>query len=136
MRKKVSTVLCIFALTCCFSPLLSVQTNYGNIDEISTALKDGSSRELVKFFDNSIELNLVNKQSDYSKNQAEIVMRDFFKKFPPNDFEIIHKGESTENIRYFIGKYESRGTNFRILIKSKLEKRNHLKIYSMDFTKG
>ena len=75
-----------------------------------------------------------NGTGDYSQNQAELILRDFFRKFPPKDFEVIHKGESKENLWYLIGNYESEEADFKVLVKGK-QNNGHLKIYSMDFKK-
>lgn len=104
------------------------------IEEIATSFKTGSSKDLAKFFDNGIELNLDGTQGEYSKNQAELVMRDFFKKFPPVDFRIIHQGSTLEQILYLIGDFRTESLNFRILLKGKSDKEN-LKIYRLDIVR-
>ncbi|WP_226389642.1 DUF4783 domain-containing protein [Penaeicola halotolerans] len=104
------------------------------LDDVKLAMKAGSSKELVKFFSDMIEINISGSQADYSKNQAEFVIRDFFKKNTPVDFEVIHKGESKDGLRYAIATYKSDSGNFRVLIRGKLVE-NEFKIYNLDFTK-
>ena len=76
----------------------SYQANAQNevINNVRTAIKAGSSKELVKSFNNMVELNFEGAKSNYSKSQAELVMKEFFKKYPPQDFQYIHKGSSKE----------------------------------------
>ena len=86
------------------------------INNVRTAIKAGSSKELVKSFNNMVELNFEGAKSNYSKSQAELVMKEFFKKYPPQDFQYIHKGSSKEGLTYVIGKYDYESGSFRVWI--------------------
>lgn len=86
------------------------------INNVRAAIKAGSSRELVKNFNNTIELNFDGEKSNYSRTQAEFVLRDFFKKYPPSNFEYIHQGASKQGLTYVIGKYTYDGGAFRVLL--------------------
>jgi hypothetical protein len=89
------------------------------------------SKELASFFDKGIELNINGNQGAYSKVQAELVMRDFFSKNPPEDFEIIHQAGNGDQVLYFIGNYLSDNFLYRVFIKSKTIEED-FRIYSMD----
>jgi hypothetical protein len=104
------------------------------IEEIVPVFKSGSSKDLVRYFDTTVELNMNGSQGDFSKNQAEVVVRDFFKKNPPTDFQIVHQGESGSNIRYYIAYYISPEQNYRVLMKTKGTKEKSV-IYSLEFKK-
>ncbi|GGF28667.1 hypothetical protein GCM10011339_16070 [Echinicola rosea] len=112
----------------------SVWAQQDDPEEIAMSIKAGSSKDLAAFFDRNVELSINGNEGDYSKNQAEMVMRDFFKKFSPSDFDIVHRGTSGNQIEYFIGTYDSSGTIFRILIKCKKDDKG-CSIYSLDITK-
>ena len=86
------------------------------IKNVRTALKAGSSKELVKNFNRTIELNFDGDKSNYSRTQAEFVLRDFFKKYPPSDFQYIHQGASKQGLTYVIGKYTFESGSFRVLL--------------------
>ncbi len=101
------------------------------LDDVKLAMKAGSSKELVKFFSDMIEINISGSQADYSKNQAEFVIRDFFKKNTHRAKNI--EGESKDGLRYAIATYKSDSGNFRVLIRGKLVE-NEFKIYNLDFT--
>jgi len=116
---------------------LTLGSSFGNAqsqEEIVKTILSGSSRELAKYFNNTLALNMNNDSGDYSNNQAELILRDFFRKFPPKDFEVVHQGESKETLWYFIGNYESEEADFKVLVKGKQEN-EQLRIYSMDFKK-
>lgn len=104
------------------------------INNVKTAMKAGSSKELTKYFNEVVEMVIDGDPADYSKTQAEFVLKDFFKKYPPADFQYIHQGASKEGIRYAIGKYTYDGGSFRVLLRAKEIKANY-RVYSIDFTK-
>jgi hypothetical protein len=86
------------------------------INNVRAAIKAGSSKELVKNFNNTVELNFDGEKSNYSRTQAEFVLRDFFKKYPPSDFQYIHQGASKQGLTYVIGKYTFSNGSFRVLL--------------------
>jgi len=105
------------------------------VENISKAIKDGSSKELAPHLDAAVEIKLGDIRGDYSKSQAELVMRDFFKKYPALDFIILQRGESSEHIHYIIGTYRSASDSFKVLVKTRAKADNLLKIYALEFTK-
>ena len=82
-------------------------------DKISEALKKGDAKELAKHFNKSLEVVVLDKENIYSKQQAELVVKDFFKKFPPKNFEVQHNGGPTD-AKYSIGIYTSGVQKFRV----------------------
>ena len=72
-------------------------------DEIGTAIRNGDARQLAIYFDNTVDVTILDKENVYSKAQAEFVIKDFFSKNPPKTFNIIHKGSSPEGTQYAIG---------------------------------
>lgn len=105
-----------------------------NIDDIASTFRYGSSKDLARFFDQGIDINITGNHGDYSKNQAELVMRDFFKKFPPVDFSILHKGNGSDQIINYIGAYSSGNSEFRVFIRGK-KSENNIRIFSLDIVK-
>jgi len=104
------------------------------IDNARLALKTGSSKELAKYFNKMVELNIDGEKSNYSKTQAEFVLRDFFKKFPPTDFQYIHQGASREGLKYAIGRYTYPNGSFRVYMLVKKFDDSYL-IDTLDFSK-
>ncbi len=96
---------------------------------ISVSVEDGDCKELAKFFNNNIELVIIDSEDVYSKSQAELIMKDFFSKYPPDDFDILHEG-GREASRYAIGKLVSGDNVFRVyFLLNKVE--DELKIHQM-----
>ena len=109
-------------------------TSLFNLNDVSVFFKNGSSKELAKYFDQAINLNINGNQGDYSKNQAEYILKDFFIKYPPTDFKILHKGGSPGPTMFYVGSYTADNNQFRILIKG-ANKDNLMRIYSLEIIK-
>jgi hypothetical protein len=130
-----------FILSLFLSVFLSFQPIFGNegevdsIDPVISAIDGGSSGDLAKFFDSSISLNVNGQQGDYSKNQAEIVIRDFFKKNPSMGFKVVFRNETNPSLISYIGDYQSTADSFKVFIRVSQQGEN-LKIYSLDFVKA
>ena len=105
------------------------------IKNVRTAIKAGSSKELVKYMNNTVELTFDGSKSSYSRTQAEFVLRDFFKKYPPKDFQYIHQGASREEgLKYVIGKYSYENGSFRVYMLFKQFKGVYM-VDLIDFSK-
>ena len=104
------------------------------INNMRAALKAGSSKEFVKNFNTMVELNFEGEKSNYSKSQAELVLKEFFKKYPPTDFQYIHKGASKQGLTYVIGKYTFESGSFRVWILIKKFDDEYL-VDSIDFSR-
>jgi len=117
------------------------QPNFGeekvleSIDPVISAIDGGSSGDLAKYFDASLSLNINGQQGEYSKNQAELVIRDFFKKNPSMGFTVVYRSETNPNLSSFIGDYQSQQGPYKVFIKISQQAGN-LKIYSLEFVKA
>ncbi|OOG70757.1 hypothetical protein B0E43_18120 [Algoriphagus sp. A40] len=106
-----------------------------SIDPIVSAIGSGSSSELARFFDSSISMNVNGQQGEYSKSQAEIVLKDFFKKNPSQGFSIVFQNENPGSLSTYIGEYSSTQNKFKVFIKVS-QNSNSFRIYSLDFVKS
>lgn len=69
-----------------------------NIDESETvvvALKLGNAGMLADYFDARVEISLPDKSDNYSKNQAGMVVKDFFNNVEVKNFEFKHSDEKS-----------------------------------------
>lgn len=121
-----------FALFLMLAPLAKAQSEV--VSSVNAALKIGSSKELARHFNNMVELGFDGNKSGYSQTQAEFVMKDFFAKNPPSNFEVIHQGASREGLRYTIGKYTHRNGSFRVYMLIKQNKGTYY-VDTIDFTR-
>jgi hypothetical protein len=91
--------------------------------DIAIAFKVGSAEELARYFNNTIELVIIDKEDVYSKIQAQQIVDNFFVEHYPKSFEFIHQGGKEES-KFAIGKLVTFNGTFRVtlLIKEKNEK--------------
>lgn len=99
------------------------------IEKLKNSLKTGNSKELVSGFHDMVEVTLPDQEgSNYSKTQAEFVLRDFMKKYPPVDFKYVHKVLDREDFKFVIGEYLYNGGKYRVTMVIKPAKG----VYSVD----
>src|SRR5262245_19750143 len=92
--------------------LLFSAVSQSNIDEVIGALRAGSSSELSKYFDDSVELTLPDKSDSYSKAQAQLIVKDFFNNNGVKGFDLKHKGDSPGG-HFAIGTLQTNAGKFR-----------------------
>lgn len=80
---------------------------------IGLAFKSANSKDLAAFFNKTIELVILDKEDVYSRQQAEIIVGDFFRKHKPTSYKTIHKG-GKEQAQYAIGNLVTNNGNFRV----------------------
>lgn len=90
------------------------------IDGISNAIRSGNPKNISKYFIENIDLKVIAKEDVYSKEQAEMILKDFFIKHPVKSFTVAHKSEPKGGSQYVIGTLETSNGKFRIyfLIKT------------------
>lgn len=99
-------------------PMLVISTAGLALDifgEIANAIRSGEAKAITRYCGSTINLTIINQEDQYSKAQAEQVLRDFFLKNTPRSFNIIHKGVSKEGAKFAIGTMNSaQGGSFRV----------------------
>ncbi len=113
---------------------LEVKAQDNVISNVKAAIKAGSSKELIKYSNDVIELKIDGESSNYSKTQAEFILKDFFRKNPSDGFDYVFEGKSREGLKYAIGSYAYKGGNYRVYILFK-KAGDGLVIDTLDFTK-
>ena len=83
-------------------------------DDISNAIKTGNASELTKHFNTNLDITILGNSNSYSKSQAEMIIKDFFKKYPPKSFKVIHQGTSADGSQFSICNYVSSTKSFRV----------------------
>ncbi len=95
--------------------------------DIIVAFKVGNADELSNYFNNSIELIVLDNEDYYSKTQAKNIMSSFFTENLPLSFKIIHEGGKDNGTSFAIGKLSTMGGGkFRV---SLLLKKNNNKLF-------
>ncbi|MBK7882746.1 MAG: DUF4783 domain-containing protein [Chitinophagaceae bacterium] len=103
--------------------LLSSFRNFSGIDDVVAAMRSGNAYLLAKNFDNTVEIIMPDKSNSYSKNQAEVVLKDFFSTNTVQAFAIIHKGENAGS-QYCIGNLITKTGVYRTTVYMKFKAGN------------
>jgi len=103
-----------------FAMALNSFVSQTTIDDVIAALRTGSAPALAKYFDNYIDITLPDKSNNYSKSQAELIIKDFFSINEVKGFEVKHKG-SNDNGEYCIGTLQTKNGHFRTTVYMRLK---------------
>ncbi len=83
---------------------------------IFSAIENGDAKALSSYFNQSIELKIIDKEGIYGKKQAEILLKDFFSDNKPVFFEVI-KQEDHVNSSFGICNFDNTtGQKFSVYV--------------------
>lgn len=123
---RINKISLVLLFTCCaiFAGANSIQNKIPN--SILTSMETGDAKALSAFFNQNIELVVLDSDNVYSKAQAQQIVTTFFNKFPPisgKAFSIIHETGKAD-AQSVIGKLKTEKGDFRIyfLLKKNGEK--------------
>lgn len=122
MKKKFNHKIAVLLLVV---PFMVMATMLDDLTNIGNAIRTGNSKALAEYFDNTVELKVLNKEGAYSKSQAEAIVKDFFTKNPPKSFAFKFDGPSGgSGAHYAIGTLTTQGGKFRtyVYMKKKADK--------------
>jgi hypothetical protein len=114
--------------------ILTAVSSFGNKGEITqkiiAAIQQADVTEINQYLGTSVDLTTPENDGTYSKDQATMILRDFFKKNPISSFSVNHQGASNDGSKFFIGTYQSNQLAFRVycLIKKQAEEFRILQI--------
>lgn len=103
---------------------VSSYTASPEMDDIIAALKSGNASQLARYFDTRIDISLPGKSDNYSRTQAEMVMKDFFALNIIKSFQVKHTGDNKDGSQYCTGTLQTKNGNYRVtlFIKQKGDK--------------
>ena len=87
--------------------------------KIERAFKMNQAKEIVSFGKDKMLVSILGKEGVYSKSQAILVLGDFFNRKPGDKFKFHFKSKESADGSFAIGKYFSKGEEFRITIHFK-----------------
>lgn len=105
--KKIVTLTCAALLF-----IIPAFAQAKGIDDVINALRNGNATELSKYVDNNIELSLPSKTDNYSRQQALVILQDFFSNNGVRNFDVKHKGDNGGN-QFCIGTLQTKAGNYR-----------------------
>lgn len=110
------TKVLLIIISCFFMIVPAEIQQKDAIDIISGYFKTSNSRELSGYFSPLLEMNILTEENEYSKAQAELILRDFFSKHKPASVKILHRLNSSSNFRFGVLSFQTDKDRFRISI--------------------
>lgn len=107
MKNFVLILFAVFTGISAYSQEIPVQLMHG--------FQTGNADEVSSHFNERFELTILSVDYRVSKTQATEILRDFFKKYPPSTFSILHKGDKKDS-NFAVGKLGTRTDIFRVNI--------------------
>jgi len=98
-----------------FVSFLATFTYAGNGDKIASALQSGNTAELAAMFNSSIELVMPSTSNVYAKDQAKIVLDNFFKTNTPSKATLSHETNGSQSAMLIFDLVTKNG-NYRVTI--------------------
>ncbi len=98
---RVATVALVLGLAPRAAAGQTVEALFGQIE---AAIRTGDAAALSTHFNASVEVTIADKGQDYSRNQAQFVVKEFFAANPVKTFGFAHRGNSGTTY-YAVGSY-------------------------------
>ncbi|MFW6257689.1 MAG: DUF4783 domain-containing protein [Prolixibacteraceae bacterium] len=104
----------VIAVFLAFAVISVAQTAKSQVpDEIILSLQSGNVKVLAEYFNQNVELVVLDNDNVYSKAQAEQIVTNFFNNNRPEGFAVIHNG-GKEGAKYVIGNLTTNNGTFRV----------------------
>ncbi|WP_316933124.1 DUF4783 domain-containing protein [Spirosoma radiotolerans] len=104
---------------------------------VGTSLRNGDAVRLSARFAKTIELVIDTENVDFQALQAthaELILRSFFRKYPPHGFQFVYRGAS-DKLRYTTGTYETGGQVFSVYVLMRQTPDHQYAINALHFRK-
>jgi len=128
IKKKVLSVFMVTIL------LLFAILSHAQIQkDIISSMQKGNSKILSEFFNQTIELAVLENNNVYSKAQAQQIIGKFFNDNTPVNFSVL-SDEMKKDARYIIGTLKTNKATFRvyILLKKGEDKKDYIHLLKIE----
>jgi len=96
---------------------------------IKSSIKSGNAHLLADHFEKNLELVIDAERIDFRRvgeEQAELILKNFFKKYPPKDFKFGFQGTASK-VRYCTATYQTMsGSKFQVYILMRVTEKDYL----------
>lgn len=94
---------------------LHAQSGFDVFVPISKYFSQGDADKLSSWFADNLEITIISRTSDSSRNQARQMIKSFFENYSPRSFEINHTA-SNGTTKYALGALSAGGQTFLVTI--------------------
>lgn len=111
--KQLRKAILLFVMLASFTITPVLQANAQIPDDVVLSLKSGNAKVLAGYFNQNIELAILDDDNVYSKAQAEQIVGNFFTRYQPERFSVLHQ-RGKEGAQYVIGNLVTKQETFRV----------------------
>lgn len=86
---------------------------------IAKYIQAGDYDRLSAWFADNLEIEILGSVNNCTRNQAKLIMKDFFSKHTPKSFNIIHKSGKAP-MKYAVGSLIAGGEKFKVILFVKI----------------
>ncbi len=104
---------------------------------VRSSLLTGNASQLSAHFAKTIELVIDTEKVDFPAvpaDHAELILRQFFRKYPPYGFQFVYEGTS-HRLRYRTGTYTTHGSAFTVYVLMHQTANRQYVIHTLHFRK-
>lgn len=104
---------------------------------VGVSLRSGDAGRLSARFAKTIELVIDSENVEFAAvhaDHAELILRAFFRKYPPHRFQFVYRGAS-DRLRYSTGTYETDGQIFSVYVLMRQTTNQQYVINALHFRK-
>jgi hypothetical protein len=106
-------------------PLFAFQQS-SSLTSITRAMNSGDAAAVGAYFDEQIELSLLDKESVYGKAKAIQSLKQFFSQHTVEGFSQVHEGSSKgDDAKYCIGNLQTDKGSFRVYMFVEIEQNQY-----------
>ncbi|MDP3470162.1 MAG: DUF4783 domain-containing protein [Daejeonella sp.] len=109
-------ILIISTISCFFLFIQPEVQQKDIFDTLSVYFKDSNSKDIAAYFESVIELDILSEEGEYSKAQAELILRDFFSRHSAVSVKVLHRLSSSSNYKFGVLSFESKSKKLRVSI--------------------
>lgn len=97
-----------------------------NLSNISKAISNGDANALSQYFDDKVEVSILDDENLLEKAEAKKTLQGFFTKNKPQSYTQVHDGTSKgEGSKYTIGNLKANGKIYRVYVYMKVTGGNY-----------
>lgn len=97
-----------------------------NLSSISKAISNGDASALSQYFDDKVEVSILDDENLYDKAEAKKALQKFFVQNKPQSYNQVHDGTSKgAGSKYTIGNLKANGKVFRVYVYMKVSGKSH-----------
>lgn len=115
MMKKVFWLASLLLVFLTAGPSAAQESGQDVFTPIGKYLQSGDYDKLSAWFADNLELDMLGAVNNCTRNQAKLIMKNFFANYTPKKFSVIHKSGKAP-MKYAVGTLSAGGERFRVIL--------------------